>query len=272
MVKLANLDTRWVYLSVFLAVLLPLFRPLGLPITVGEGTKATYAFVENLPRGATVIVSPSFSPSSDAEVLPQMMAMLRHLMSRKARLVWVNLTVEASMYASQAMNALSGEYAYQYGQDYLILPFMPGQQTAIAAMAQDIKHAFSTDLQGNSVWGLEIMKGVQSISDFDMLVDFNTGDTCIYYLQQVQPKGVPVIAGASGVTVPYLMPYLGTGQLSGLLGGLRGAAEYEMASKNPGQALSGMDAQSLSHAAIVVFILVGNVSWVMGRRRQNQAR
>jgi hypothetical protein len=269
MTKLANLDARWVYLSVFLAVFLPLFRPLGLPITVGDVTRATYAFVESLPSEARVIVSPSFSPSSDAEVLPQMMAVVRHLMSKKARLVWVSLTVEASTYAGRAMDSLSGEYSYQYGQDYVILPFMPGQQTAIAAMANDFRQAVSADLRGISVWGFEIMKGIHSISDFDLLVDFNTGDTSIYYLQQVQPMGVPVIAGASGVTVPYLMPYLGTGQLSGLLGGLRGAAEYEMASNNPGQALSSMDAQSLSHAIIVAFILMGNVSSIVARLRSD---
>ncbi|HHW27194.1 MAG TPA: hypothetical protein GXX23_07635, partial [Firmicutes bacterium] len=250
-----KIDSRYIYLAVFLSVLLPLFRPIGLPITVGEQTREAFLLVDGLPQGALVIMSPSFAPSSDAEVVPQMMALLKHLMSKNAKLLWVNLTVEGSMYATRAMDSLKDEFGYEYGRDYVITPYLPGQQTAIASIASDIKGALTVDVSGKPVWDMEAVSGVSSVSDFDLLIDFNTGDTCIYYLQQVQPKGVRVIAGASGVTVPYLMPYLGSGQLAGLLGGLRGAAEYEMVSKTPGLALGGMDAQSLSHAAIVLFII-----------------
>lgn len=265
-----KIDSRYIYLAVFLSVLLPLFRPIGLPITVGEQTREAFLLVDGLPQGALVIMSPSFAPSSDAEVVPQMMALLKHLMSKNAKLLWVNLTVEGSMYATRAMDSLKDEFGYEYGRDYVITPYLPGQQTAIASIASDIKGALTVDVSGKPVWDMEAVSGVSSVSDFDLLIDFNTGDTCIYYLQQVQPKGVRVIAGASGVTVPYLMPYLGSGQLAGLLGGLRGAAEYEMVSKTPGLALGGMDAQSLSHAAIVLFIILGNAANLAAKSRRGR--
>lgn len=270
MARLEKIDSRYIYLAVFLAVLIPLFRPIGLPITIGEQTRDAFELVDALPQGALVIMSPSFAPSSDAEVVPQMTALLKHLMSKDARFLWVNLTVEGSMYATRAMDSLKDEFGYECGKDYVITPYLPGQQTAIASIASDIRKTLTVDVSGKSVWDMEAMKGVDSVSDFDLLIDFNTGDTCIYYLQQVQPKGVTVIAGASGVTVPYLMPYLGSGQLAGLLGGLRGAAEYEMVSKTPGLALGGMDAQSLSHAAIVLFIILGNAAQFAAKSKRGR--
>ena len=115
MARLDRIDSRYIYLAVFLAVLIPLFRPIGLPITVGQQTRDAYELVDALPSGALVIMSPSFGPSSDAEVVPQMTAILKHLMSKDAKLLWVNLNVEGSMYATRAMDFLKDEYGYEYG-------------------------------------------------------------------------------------------------------------------------------------------------------------
>lgn len=264
--RLGNIDSRWIYLAIFLSVLLPLFKPLGLPITVSQTTRDTYDFIQALPPGADVIVSPSFSPSSDAEVLPQMMAVLKHLMTKKVHLTWVNLNVEGIMYAEKSMAQLKDAYGYKYGTNYVILPFLPGMETAVASMASGFRQVFQTDVYGTPLSEIPLMQNIRSISDYDLVIDFNTGDTGIYYLQQVQPKGVPVIVGASGVTVPYLMPYLDTRQLAGLLGGLRGAAEYEILTGTRGVAVQGMDAQSLSHGVTLLFIIAGNIAYLVGRK------
>ena len=80
--KLANLDSRIVYAVVFLSILLPLWRPLGLSISVSDGTLKVHGLLNALSQDDTVIVSPSFTPSTEAEVYPQMKAVLRHLLSR----------------------------------------------------------------------------------------------------------------------------------------------------------------------------------------------
>lgn len=265
-------DNRWVYLAVFLSVLLPLFRPLGLPITVGPDTRRTYELVESLESGSRVILSPSFSPSSEGEILPQLNAVTQHLLSRGAKIVWVNLTVEGTMYAERVMDQYTEQYGYKYGEDYVVLPFIPGMQTAVASIAADFPKAFPEDAYGTALGGLAVTKGVRSIADFALLMDFNTGDSTIYYLQQLQGTGVKVVSGASGVTVPYLLPYTASGQLSGLLGGLRGAAEYEMLSGNKGEAVAGMDAQSLAHGAILAFVVAGNIGSLRSRKKGGGAK
>jgi hypothetical protein len=264
--RLAVLDSRIVYAAVFLSILLPLWRPLGLSISVSQGTFDVYEVVDSLSQDDTVIVSPSFAPSSEAEVYPQMEAILRHLLARKARVAFVNLNVEGRMYAEKAMTTLAPEFGYNYGEDYVILPFTPGLETAVASISDDFLGTYERDAYGTPLTETGALAGIRSINDFALVVDFNTGDTTIYYIQHAKPRGIPVIAGASGVTVPYLTPYLATGQLSGLIGGLRGAAEYETAIDNPGMALAAMDAQSLSHASILALIGLGNAAYFLAKR------
>lgn len=269
---MSRLDNRWIYMAVFISVLLPLFRPLGLPITVGAETRRTYGVIDELEPGARVIVSPSFAPSSEGEILPQLYAVVQHLIERRAKLAWVSLNVEGVMYAERVMGELSGPNGYAYGEDYVVLPFVPGMQTAVASIAKDFLKVFPEDAYGKQLSGLGALSGVESIQDFELLVDFNTGDTTIYYLQQLQGKGVKVVSGASGVTVPYLLPYTASGQLSGMLGGLRGAAEYEMLSGKKSTAVSGMDAQSLSHGVILAFVIAGNFGYVKSQKKDGASR
>jgi len=57
-------------------------------------------------------------------------------------------------------------------------------------------------------------------------------------------------------------------QLVGLLGGMAAAAEYERLVGVEGTATQGMEAQSFSHALIILFVLFGNVAYFWGRRKK----
>jgi hypothetical protein len=82
-------------------------------------------------------------------------------------------------------------------------------------------------------------------------------------VQQVQARfHIPMISGCTAVSAPEYYPYLQSGQLKGLLGGMAGAAEYEKARGEKGSATKGMDAQSLAHFFVALCILLGNlVQW-----------
>jgi hypothetical protein len=67
------------------------------------------------------------------------------------------------------------------------------------------------------------------------------------------------------------MPYVNEQkQLTGLLAGLKGAAEYEYLINHPGTATSGMDAQSIAHLIIIIFIIIGNVSYWRNRKKEEK--
>jgi hypothetical protein len=65
--------------------------------------------------------------------------------------------------------------------------------------------------------------------------------------------------GCTGVMAPGLYPLLRSGQINGLIGGLRGAAEYESLIDQKGKAVAGMDAQSATHLAIIVLVIMCNL-------------
>jgi hypothetical protein len=78
----------------------------------------------------------------------------------------------------------------------------------------------------------------------------------------------PLAAAATAVMAPNYYPYLQSGQLFGLIGGLRGAAEYEELVGEPGPAVKGMFVQSISHLLIVALIILGNISYFASRRKK----
>jgi len=76
----------------------------------------------------------------------------------------------------------------------------------------------------------------------------------------------PIAGGCTAVSAPQFYPYLQTNQLVGLLGGLKGAAEYEALTKYAGAATRRMDSQSIAHLVIIVFIIFANFSYFVLRR------
>ena len=78
---------------------------------------------------------------------------------------------------------------------------------------------------------------------------------------------MPLAIGVTGVMATDYYPYLQSGRIFGLMGGLKGAAEYEQLADNPGPATKGMAMQMWAHLLIIAFIIVGNIGYFATRRR-----
>jgi len=135
-------------------------------------------------------------------------------------------------------------------------------------MGQGIANAFPRDYHGHDSRSLPIMQHVRDYSSFPLLVNISAGYPGVKeWVQQVQGRfHLPMVAGCTAVSAPEFYPYLQSGQLLGLLGGMAGAAEYEKLRNEKGSATRGMDAQSLAHVFVAICILLGN--WVQWRKRR----
>jgi hypothetical protein len=60
--------------------------------------------------------------------------------------------------------------------------------------------------------------------------------------------------------VAEMRPYIQSGQISSIINGARGAAEYELLRSEPGRAVAGMDAQSIGHIYVALLIIIGNIA------------
>jgi hypothetical protein len=92
--------------------------------------------------------------------------------------------------------------------------------------------------------------------------------TADYWVSIVNAQfGVPMVCGTTAVSAPKYYAFVASGQFKGLLGGMKGAAEYEILVGKKADAVTGMSAQSLVHLLIIFLVLLGNISFFIGRRK-----
>jgi hypothetical protein len=267
---IGNVDRRYIYVLLVILIVIPLVRPIGLPLGLSPETQQVFDAIQNLPPNSIVIISPDYSPGAEAELWPQTLAITHHLMGLGHRIIALSLWADGVMYARRAVDTCAPLYGYEYGVDYVVLPWVAGRDAAVAAMGRDFRSVYTMDFFDRPVSSLPLYDDIIDIQSIALVVSYATGDDQDYYLQQLEAVyGVPVTGGCTAVSVPGRMPYIQSGQLKGILAGLRGAAEYEVLVGQPGLAAAGMDAQSLSHAMVIVFILLGNVAYIVGRKRSS---
>jgi hypothetical protein len=194
---------------------------------------------------------------------------LQHLFRRKCKVVVVCLYQGGARFVDAVVEDVARARRQVYGVDYANLGYKSGDEAVMVLMGQSLPNTFPRDHAGRDVRTLPIMEGVRNYSSFALLVSLSTGyPGTREYVQQVQGRfHIPIVAGVTAVTAPSLYPYLQTGQLRGLLGGMAGAAEYEDLRYERGMASRGMDAQSLAHVFIALCIVLGNVAYWEKRRR-----
>ena len=74
----------------------------------------------------------------------------------------------------------------------------------------------------------------------------------------------------TAVMAPRYFAYISSGQMTGMLGGMKGAAEYETLLQKPAAANMGMTSQSLVHLFIIFSVIAGNIIFFMGKKGKSR--
>lgn len=264
----ANLDRRWIFVFVAIAVIVPLAFPLKLPIEPSKPVRNLYAAIDALPPDALVCMSFDYGPSTRVECHPMAIATLRHVFQKGGKVVGIALWPEGAFYGREALNAVAAEKDKKYGVDYANLGYKSGGEVVLRGMGDDFRNLYSDDLEGTRMDNIPLMKRVKGWRSFDMVLTFSAGKPgIIEHIRVVGTQYNRVLgAGVTAVQAPEVYPFLNAGQLVGLMGGLRGAAEYEVLLGEKGTATPGMDAQSIVHFMIAGFILFSNILYFAERR------
>jgi hypothetical protein len=267
-----RLDRRVIFLLIALAVLLPLIRPIGFPIRVSPEVKQVFQYVDALPPRSVFLLSFDFDPSSKPELAPMAVALLRHAFRKDLRVVGMTLWVTGTGMAEDMIAATASESGKRNGEDYAFLGYSPGGSSVILSMGQNLRKAFPADHYGTGVDALLALKGVRSLRDVPYVVSLAAGNPGIeaWYVFGKEKYGFELGGGCTAVSAPGLYPLLNTGQINGLVGGLRGAAEYETLLEQKGKAIAGMDAQSATHLLIIFLIAVSNLFYFLAKRGEKK--
>jgi hypothetical protein len=136
-------------------------------------------------------------------------------------------------------------------------------------MGENIYSAFPKDFSGNATADLPVLKGVQSLQDFDFVVDLASGSSIEAWIAFGKEKyNFDLGAGCTAVIGPDMYPFLQSKQIEGLMSGLKGAAEYETLINRKSSAVAGMSPQSVVHVLVVFFVIFGNTLYFMTRRKK----
>ena len=265
--RMVNIDRRIIFLLIALATLLPLLHPFGLPIKVSPEVKGVFDHIEALPKGSVFFLSLDFDPSSKPELLPQAIALLRHAFRKDLRVIGMTHWLTGQALADSTFVSVAQEMGKEPGKDYVFLGWSPGTGALVIAMGQDLYKAFPSDHSKRPTLGMPVLDGVRNLRDVNYLVSLAAGNPGIemWYVFGKDKYRFEMGGGSTGVMAPGLYPFLRSGQINGLIGGLQGAAEYETLIGVKGTAVGGMDAQSADHMVIIVLVLLCNVFYFVLR-------
>jgi hypothetical protein len=283
-----NLDRRIIYLLVFLFVLVPLIKPIGLPIKPTSVVRRIFDDIEKLPEGSVVVLSADYGPGAMAETDPMLRALLFQCFERKLKPIVLALVVGGDTLGKNAINEVlamekDGQLLFPdrvKGKDYAYLGFKAGSSAVILGMTQSFVATFPVDGDGEGVAGQPIFSHVKRLADTKYIISMASVAMPEAWLTFGSvPARVPLGVNCTAVSAAQYYPYVDAGQFTGLAAGMKGAAEYEVLVDMLGKtgvaqpATKAMDAQSLVHVFIVFVVVLANFFYLLeGRRKDREAR
>jgi len=270
--RIEQFDHRWIYLLVGLAVIIPFIFPASFPVSITPEAQSLYDTVEALPDSSVVMLVFDYYPSTMAETEPMAIAAARHFFSKDCRVITLsNIPLGGPSMAETVTRRIANEYGKKYGTDFVNLGYKYGYVSVLKGMGQSIEDIFPTDNSGTPLSQLPLMDSVKNYDDVKFIFEVADNATADYWISIVNAGyGVPMGVGMTAVMAPKFYSFFGSKQIVGLLGGMKGAAEYEILIGHKDAAFRGMDVQSLVHLLIIGFVVLGNIGFFVSRKHRRR--
>ena len=226
-----------------------------------------------------VLICFDFDAGCDAEMTPQVATILRHCFSRGVKvLINTGGNVMSQPLAQQTINKAAKDGSridppyptMESGVDYVFLGFRPNAFQLYLQMGESIISAYETDYSGKDLSTMPIMEHIRDFRAIDCVVTVSAyvGAPETWITVGNAKFGKKVILGGGAIGASDYYPFLQSGQICGLLPGLRGAAEYESALKCPDIGSKRMWSQLYTHAFAIFLIILGNIEYFFSAKRR----
>jgi len=280
---ITNIDRRVIFLFIGFAVIIPVLLSFSCSEEATPIVLSIFDKIESLPEGSKVLMSFDYGPSTVPEIQPMIDALLRHCCEKNLKIYMMALWGTGHNLISESMqDIIEKEFPDEvYGVDYVNLGYKAGQQGLINVILTDMKKMYTTDALGSEIDAVPMMVDIRNLKSFDLILSLGGGFPGVkeWVLFAGDPGNIPVAGGATAVSAPLLYPYYPR-QLLGLLGGIKGAAEYESAlikgypkfrtHSHPG--IDMMGPQTVAHIVIVILLVIGNITFFVARGRESDER
>ena len=276
-----EVDRRIIFMFIFVAVAAPILFPITFSEKATEVVEAVFDKIESLPPGSRVLISCDFDPAMAPEVQPMANAISRHCLEKGHKIIFMSLFATGQALLTQSLedHILPGFPEKQNLIDYVNIGYKAGNEGVLNVIITDFRKMFPTDVNSIPLDSIEVFDGVMSCKDLDMVVAIGGGKPGPkeWVLFVGDPGNVPVAVCVAAVVAPQMYPYYPT-QVVGILGGVKGAAEYESELVKTHERFADMDTpglqmmgpQTLAHVVIMCFIIIGNIVYFRGRRKESK--
>lgn len=263
--KLMAIPREIVIALVMLSMIYPTLYPLGLPLMTGQMAKDWYNVVEDLPAGSVVLFDIGYGAGGYPSLGPATIAVFHQFFDNDLKVIIMATALEGSMMYPLVMDSVKPEtkHGAVYGEDYVFLGYIAGIQTAMAGVLGDLPAIITTDYLGTPISQISILDGIRGAQDIDMVAYMTTagGTSEGWVYQGYSAYGKDLLGGFLSMMTTSMKPYYDTGQLLGIIDGVKGAADMEYLTGYPGDAIQSSDVLSFSQTLVLIFIIVGNISY-----------
>jgi hypothetical protein len=263
-------DRRYIYLAVAIFTIFPLIVVAKFPTQVSPEARQLYNAIDSLPDSSVVLLTFDYYPSTLAETEPMSRAALHQLFRKNCKVITMTtVPLGGPSIAERVTRELAAEYGKKYGVDYVNLGYKANYVAVLKGMGSSIEAIYPADNTGTPLSKLPLMQHIKNYNDIDFIFVVADNGIVDYWISIVNAQyNIGVGAGVTAVMAPKFYAYVGAGQMTGLLGGMKGAAEYEKLVGKPGTATSGMTAQSLVHLFIIFSVIAGNIVFFVQRKER----
>ncbi len=265
----AHRALRWALTVVLLAlIVVNLFNanPLvPLPSILPEESKPIPGILDALPVDAPALLIFDYEPALAGEMEAAAAPILDLAVSlRHPRFTVLSTSPTGAALAERFL----ARYKYQRGRDYLSLGYLPGESAGILAFAQNPKNTLPLSVEGAPAWDTPAAQGVNAFSDYAIVVLLtDRAENARAWVEQTagHRSGRPFVVISSAQAAPMILPYLASGQVNGMVGGLRGGAAFAKEGDFNSDARRFWDAYNLAALVAAALIVIGGLwNWIAG--------
>ncbi|HEX7319850.1 MAG TPA: hypothetical protein VF399_05795 [bacterium] len=282
---LTRIDRRIIFLALGGLIIFSLLFPRFLKVRVFPPVTKLYEAIDKITPDKALILDISYGPQYQAECEPMAYTVLRHAFKNRTKVLALSLYAEYLGLAKKVLDDVIAEYnrnatsradSLIYGRDYVFLGWQPPPIIPILGMGESIAGVYQVDYYGNQTDTLPLMKHIKNYNNVDILVALGGGTGSEkWWAQFAQRKfGLRVGAGCSAVLGADYYPYYQSGQFTGMMVGVKGAAEYEELASSRANitaervASERMLSLTYAHLIMIAFIVIGNISYFVTRRKK----
>jgi hypothetical protein len=253
---------------VLVMTIIPVFVPLGLPLTVSQPSKDFYNTINELSEGSIVAIGGHTSYAFYQSAKDVMKAIYYQLCDNSVKFIIYSFISDGPQGALETLRYANIEevYGYVYGQDFVVFPYLEGGETALAAIGANMRY-FDADVTGIPISQLSIMNNINILSDVDLAIfpPYTVWTFVPMYIRQWCTEYN--VKGLDAHMMARVAPYYGT-YVFGVLDGDRGKAEYETLTGYVGVEVIKLDVRNTAGLTGLTLMLVALVNGIVNKNKK----